>query len=184
MKAAVWIRVSSERQETANQVPAIEQFAEQRGFEIVKRYELHGSAWDGRPDPGYDREREAMLSDAWKGEFKVLVVWALDRITRGGAEDTLRIIRQLHERGVTLFSVQESWLNTTPEIQDVLVAFAGWMAKQESTRRSERIKAGLARRRSIGHTLGRPQGAKDKRQRKRSGYFAREARERELARVK
>jgi DNA invertase Pin-like site-specific DNA recombinase len=32
--------------------------------------------------------------------------------------------------------------------QDVLVAFAGWMAQQESRRRSERIKAGLDRRRA------------------------------------
>ena len=48
-----------------------------------------------------------------------------------------------------MVSVKESWLNGSPEIQDVLVAFAGWMAEQESARRSERIKAGLARRKSL-----------------------------------
>jgi DNA invertase Pin-like site-specific DNA recombinase len=46
--------------------------------------------------------------------------------------------------------VRESWLNGSPEVQDVLVAFAGWMAQMESRRKSERIKAGLARRQAEG----------------------------------
>jgi putative DNA-invertase from lambdoid prophage Rac len=69
-------------------------------------------------------------------------------------------------------SVKESWLNAAPEIQDVLVAFAGWMAQQESARRSERIRAGLARRRAEGKPVGRQPGAADKKPRKRSGYVA------------
>jgi putative DNA-invertase from lambdoid prophage Rac len=103
----------------------------------------------------------------------VIVVWALDRISRNGAEDVLRLIRQFRERGCILLSVQESWLNTTPEIQDVLVAFAGWMGQQESRRRSERIKAGLERRKAEGLPVGRQPGAVDKAKRKRSGYVAR-----------
>jgi len=39
-------------------------------------------------------------------------------------------MRQFHERGCTVVSVKESWLTGSPEIQDVLVAFAGWMAEQ------------------------------------------------------
>jgi DNA invertase Pin-like site-specific DNA recombinase len=82
-------------------------------------------------------------------------------------------MRQFRERGCVLLSAQESWLNTTPEIQDVLVAFAGWMAQQESRRRSERIGAGLERRKAAGLPVGRQPGAVDKTRRKRSGYVAR-----------
>jgi putative DNA-invertase from lambdoid prophage Rac len=89
-----------------------------------------------------------------------------------GAEDALRIIRQFRQRGCTVVSVKESWLNAAPEVQDVLVAFAGWMAQQESRRRSERIRAGLARRRAEGKPVGRQPGSTDKRPRKRSGYVA------------
>jgi DNA invertase Pin-like site-specific DNA recombinase len=85
----------------------------------------------------------------------------------------LRLIRQFRERGCVLLSVQESWLITTPEIQDVLVAFAGWMAQQGSGRRSERIKAGLERRKAQGLPVGRQPGAVDRSKRKRSGYVAR-----------
>jgi DNA invertase Pin-like site-specific DNA recombinase len=82
---------------------------------------------------------------------------------------------------LTVVSVKESWLTGAPEIQDVLVAFAGWMAQQESARRSERIRAGLARRKAQGKPVGRQPGAKDKGNRKRSGYLARWEREREHA---
>jgi DNA invertase Pin-like site-specific DNA recombinase len=65
----------------------------------------------------------------------------LDRITREGAEGALRLIRQLRERGCTLVSVQESWLNGSPEVQD---SFAGWMAQQESARHSGFGRPGTA----------------------------------------
>ena len=105
-------------------------------------------------------------------EVSVLIVWALDRITREGAEGALRLIRQLRERGCVLVSVQESWLNGSSEVQDILVAFAGWMAQQESARRSARIKAGLAKRKAEGKPVGRARGAGARKPRKRSGYVA------------
>jgi putative DNA-invertase from lambdoid prophage Rac len=172
-KAAVWFRVSTDKQEAANQQAGIDQFVAHHGYEVVRRYELSDSAWNGGKAGGaYQATIKQVLDAAHKGEFAVLVVWALDRITREGAEGALRLIRQLRERGCTLVSVQESWLNGSPEIQDVLVAFAGWMAQQESTRRSERIRAGLERRKAEGLPVGRQKGARDKGQRRRSGYMA------------
>jgi DNA invertase Pin-like site-specific DNA recombinase len=171
--AAVWLRVSTGRQETDNQVPDVERFAAHHGYEFAARYEVSESAWNGGKDGGeYRRTLKQALDDAHAGKFSVLIVWALDRITREGAEGALRIIRQFRERGCTVVSVKESWLNGSPEIQDVLVAFAGWIAQQESARRSERIKAGLARRKAEGLAVGRQPGATDKKARKRSGYVA------------
>lgn len=57
----------------------------------------------------------------------------LDRIVRddeSGAEAALRIFRQFRQRGCMVVSVKESWLNGSPEVQDVLVAFAGWMGSR------------------------------------------------------
>jgi len=53
------------------------------------------------------------------------------------------------------------------------MAFAGWMAQQKPRRRSERIKAGLERRKAQGLPVGRQPGAVDKSKTKRSGYVAR-----------
>jgi DNA invertase Pin-like site-specific DNA recombinase len=178
--AGVWIRVSTGSQEYANQLPDIERFAQHHGYELVERYEISDSAWNGGKDGGeYQRTLKRALDDAWAGKYSVLVVWALDRISRGGAEDVLSIIRRFRERGCVVVSIKESWLNSSPEVQDVLVAFAGWMAQQESLRRSERIRSAIARKKSDGTWTGR---GKDAGARKKSGYFAREARKRETAR--
>ena len=87
-RAAIWVRVSTGSQEAANQVPEIERFAAHHGYEIVERYEVSDSAWNGGKDGGeYQRTLKRAQDDAWAGKFSTLVVWSLDRISRGGAED-------------------------------------------------------------------------------------------------
>lgn len=182
--AAAWFRVSTGHQDSDNQVPDVDRFTAHHGYNVAKRYVVSDTAWKNGGGAEYKKALQQALDDAHAGKFKVLVVWALDRIVRddeSGAEAALRIIRQFRQRGVTVVSVKESWLNGSPEVQDVLVAFAGWMAQQESNRRSERIKAGLARRQAEGKPVGRQPGSADKKPRKRSGYVARWERERETA---
>jgi DNA invertase Pin-like site-specific DNA recombinase len=72
----------------------------------------------------YKATLQQALDDAWKGKFSVLIIWSLDRLTRGGAQDALRVLRQFRQRGCTVVSVQEWWLHGSPEVQDVLVSFA------------------------------------------------------------
>lgn len=182
-KAAALYRVSTGQQDAANQVPDVEHFAGHHGHELAITYSLADSAWNGGKETGeYRATIRRALDDAWAGKFSVLIVWALDRATREGAEGMLRLIRQFRERGCMVVSVKESWLNTAPEVQDVLVAFAGWQAQQESNRRSDRVKAGLERRRAEGKPVGRQRGAADKTPRRRSGYVARWERERQAPR--
>ena len=57
------------------------------------------------------------------------------------------------------------------ELGELLYAIAGWVARMESQRRSERTKAGLARVVAQGKKLGRPPGSKDRRKRKRRISF-------------
>jgi putative DNA-invertase from lambdoid prophage Rac len=76
---------------------------------------------------------------------------------------------------VQVLSYQEPWTEAGGELLDLLLAIAGWVARMESNRRSERTKAGLARAVAQGKRLGRPKGSKDSKKRKRSGYFARYA---------
>ena len=180
--AAIWLRGPAGHQDVADQLPGLERFTAHHGYEVTQTYTVSETAWNGGQDAGeYKRVLQRALDDARAGRFKVLIVWALDRITQDGAEGALRIIRQFRERGCTVVSVQEGWLSGAPEVQDVLVAFAGWMAQQESTRRSERIKAGLARRLAEGKPVGRQPGSGDKKPRQRSGYVARWERERAAA---
>jgi DNA invertase Pin-like site-specific DNA recombinase len=115
--AAVFMRVSSGEQEADNQEPGISRFCDHHDLCVVRRFVLvDDSAWADSGSPDYKAALKSALEAAWRGEFKVLVIWALDRLTRQGAEDALRLIRQFKERGVVVMSVQESWLNGSPEI--------------------------------------------------------------------
>ena len=77
--------------------------------------------------------------------------------------------------GVKVISLQEPWTDMPGDMGEILYAMAGWAARLESQRRSERTKAGLARARAAGKKLGRPKGAKDKHKRRTAGYFLRYA---------
>ncbi len=170
--AAFWFRVSTGHQDSDNQIPDVEAFTAHHGYAEAARYVISDTAWKDGGGPEYKAALQKALDDAHAGKFSVLVVWCLDRIVRNGAEDALRVIRLFRQRGCTVVSVKESWLNGSPEVQDVLVAFAGWMAERESARRSERIRAGLARRKAEGKPVGRKAGSTDKGKRRRSGYVA------------
>ena len=172
-KAAVWLRVSTTDQHSDNQVPDVEQFCGHHGYQVSETYTVSDSAWkDGTGGAEYQATLARVLADAHAGKFSVLVVWAADRLVRTGIEELLKVTRQLRERGVTLVSVREPWLSGNDATTELLLAIAGWVAHQESQRRSERIRAGLARRKAEGLPVGRAAGARDKRPRKKSGYYA------------
>ena len=62
------------------------------------------------------------------------------------------------------------------ETSELLVPILAWVAAQESGRRSERIKTGLACKKAQGGHLGRRAGAKDKTKRSNAGCIERRKR--------
>lgn len=171
IKGALWLRVSTGEQHSLNQLPALQDFAERRGLEVAETYIATESGWQG----AQQKHLRKVYADARAGKFDVLLVWALDRLSREAVAPTLEIVNRLGKSGVEVWSIQESWLETSGELRDLLLAMVGWVANYESNRRSERTKAGLARAKTQGAQLGRPTGSKDQKKRKRSGYFARYA---------
>jgi putative DNA-invertase from lambdoid prophage Rac len=147
-RAAVYVRVSTDRQTASNQVTEARQLAVARGFEPVL-YEEVESAAKARP------VLERMLDDVRAGRVHAVAVWALDRLHRSmtGAINT---VLELDRRGVPVLSVREGWLDTSGPVRPLLVAIFGWVAEQERTRLIERTKAGLERARREGKRLGRP----------------------------
>jgi DNA invertase Pin-like site-specific DNA recombinase len=173
---ALWCRVSTDEQTTDNQLTQLRQMAERRGWTVVTEYVLTESAWNGKHRATLNRA----MQSARLGEYDVLLVWALDRLSREGVEATLGILRRFRQHGVPVVSLQEPWTDTgDPHLAELLSSIFAWMAHAESERRSERTKAGLARRKAEGKPIGRLPGAKDKAPRKRSGYVKRWENERE-----
>ena len=172
-KVALYLRVSTEEQTVANQLPALEAFAKSRGWEIVEVYQESESAWRS----GHQRELSRVLTDCRQGQLgaDVVLVWALDRLSREGAAAILNLINTFKAYGVRVISYQEPWTEAPGEFGEVLYAIAGWVARMESKRKSERTKAGMERARREGKQIGRPKGSGDKKRRKRTGYLLRYA---------
>jgi len=171
VKCVIYARVSGKAQETANQIDILTSWAEQKDFEVVEIYQEQESAWKS----GHQKELARLKADVMRHRFEVVLVWALDRLSREGSAAILNLIDSLKAYGVRVLSYQESWTEAPGAIGEILYAIAGWVARMESERRSERTKAGLARAIKSGSKLGRPKGSKDKQKRRRTGYLLRYA---------
>jgi DNA invertase Pin-like site-specific DNA recombinase len=146
--AALYIRVSTDKQTVENQIAELRQFASARGFEAVIYEEVESAA---KARPVMDR----MLADARAGKVRAILVWALDRLHRSMV-GSIQTVLECDRIGVPVISVREPWLDTAGPVRPLLIAIFGWVAEQERARLIERTKAGLARARAQGTRLGRP----------------------------
>ncbi|MFC1902985.1 recombinase family protein [Chloroflexota bacterium] len=163
-EAVIYSRVSTEEQTTANQVDVLSAWAKQREYFITEIYQEQESAWKA----GHQKELAHLLDDARRRKFDIVLVWALDRLSREGPLAILTLVNKLKICRVKVISYQESWTEAPGELGELLYALSGWVARMESPtqRRSERTKAGLARLVAQGKRLGRPPGSKDKKKRR------------------
>jgi hypothetical protein len=79
-RAVLYLRVSTVDQTTANQERELRAVAERAGWEVVHVYKDHGiSGAKGRDKrPQYN----AMLRDAFRRQFDVVMAWSVDRLGR------------------------------------------------------------------------------------------------------
>ena len=151
-RVAIYLRVSTREQTTANQRIELESWAKRQGHELVASYEesgVSGAKWrDKRPQLG------AMLRAATRREFDVLAVWSVDRLGRS-LGDLLKTLHELHAVGVELVLHQQG-LDTRTAGGRALFQMLGVFAEFERAILIERTRAGLARARREGKRLGRP----------------------------
>jgi putative DNA-invertase from lambdoid prophage Rac len=162
MKAALYLRVSTNEQDATNQLLALEGYAERHHLEIHHVYKESATAWKR----GHQAQLSQLLEDARAGHFQLVLVWALYRLSREGPLAILRLVDRLKGYGVKVVSYQESWTEAPGDLADILYAITGWVARMESQRISERTKLGMARARAEGKPIGQRGPDKRKRQRR------------------
>lgn len=165
-RAAIWLRVSTNDQTTENQRADLLRLAEMRGFSVVKEYDLTGvSGASG----GAHKYLSNVIADARSATdgFDVLLIWALDRLSREGIQATLGMLQRLTNAGIDIVSHREAEIDTTSPFGELAISTFAIFARLESERISERTRSGLARAKEGGKQLGRPKGSKDKKKRRR-----------------
>jgi DNA invertase Pin-like site-specific DNA recombinase len=151
-RAAIYVRVSTDKQTIENQVAALCQIAERRGWEVVEQYQDAGISGakgrDGRP--GLDQ----MLKDAQRRKFDVIMAWAIDRLGRS-LIDLLGTIQTLEACSVDMYLDQQS-IDTTTPAGKLMFQVCGAFAEFERSMIRQRVSAGLKRAVAQGKQLGRP----------------------------
>ena len=151
-RAAIYVRVSTDRQTVENQVQELRRIAERRGWEVVEEYRDAGiSGVKGRDQrPGLD----TMLKDAQRRRFDVVMAWAIDRMGRS-LIDLLGTIQALEACNVDLYLDQPA-IDTTTPAGKLMFQVCGAFAEFERSMIRQRVRAGLARAVKDGKRLGRP----------------------------
>jgi DNA invertase Pin-like site-specific DNA recombinase len=148
-RIALYLRVSTSKQDTHNQRRELEAVAARSGWEIVRVFQDNGISGakgrDGRP--GLD----AMLKAVNAREFDLVAAWSVDRLGRS-LTDLLSILQHLKDKGVDL---HQQGLDTSTTAGKAMFQMLGMFAEFERGIIKERVNAGLARARANGTKLGR-----------------------------
>jgi DNA invertase Pin-like site-specific DNA recombinase len=152
MRVALYARVSTETQHTDNQLAELKRYADARGWPVNDQhvYIDHGVSGNKESRPALD----AMLKDAKRRRFDLLLVWRLDRLGRS-LKHLVVLLDDLRAFGVQFASLNEAIDTSTPSGQLMLHLLAAF-AQFERERIRERVFAGLARARQQGKVIGRP----------------------------
>lgn len=173
-KVALYCRVSTNLQTNDNQLLILERYAIERGLEYVLFEEME-STRKTRPV----KASLISLLRSKENDFDAVIVSKLDRFARSSTELILDI-KEIVDKGIAFISVGDNLDFGTASGRlhfKILAAFAEF----ERDLISQRTREGLARVKAQGLVkLGRPKGSTDKKVRKKSGYYLKEARKRQL----
>jgi DNA invertase Pin-like site-specific DNA recombinase len=148
-KVAVYVRVSSPDQHVESQLYDLRELAAQKGYEIVREYEDRGVCGQKARRPGLD----ALMSDARRKKFSVVLVAAFDRIARS-TRNFLQIIDELDSMGIEFISRREG-VATGDAMGRLFMTIISAIAELERSLVVERVKSGMRRARLEGRQIGR-----------------------------
>lgn len=168
MKAGIYYRVSTaEKQDIGMQKKAIIDYVKREGIEIYNEYSDIGISGKKESRPEFDK----LLNDMRNKNFDCIIVYKLDRIGRS-ISHLLKLFEEFSKRDIKFISITQNFNTTTPEGR-LFLRMMMLLAEYERELTISRINSGLDRVRAEGRKLGRPFGAKDKKRRRKSGYYLR-----------
>lgn len=150
MIVALYARVSTEGQETDNQMLRLRDAAESRGYIVYAEYiDVASGACSRRP------QLDHMLADAKAGRIQKIMAVKLDRLARSVINLT-GIMQNLEEWNVAVEFLDQP-IDTTTASGRFTTTILAAVAEFERELICDRTKDGQARARAQGKMIGRPQ---------------------------
>lgn len=161
IRAAIYLRVSTEDQHVENQRPECEELVSKRGWTVHPAHLVEETGSGAKARAGWER----VLELARARKIERVVAWSLDRVGRTlwGVADAFR---ELDKIGCPIVTVREPWLEveSLAGLDPMLVEYMrvqmvhqfAFIAAWERRRLIERTMLGLAAARKRGSVGGRP----------------------------
>jgi len=165
MKAAVYVRVSTQDQSLEAQKESCIQYCDRMNLAHVIFEEKISGAKASRP------ELDKMLQKVRAGEFDSVVVHKLDRLGRSTIH-LIQLIEEFRNKNVQFISVTQG-INTKEAMGRFFLTIMAGIAELEREFIRERTQLRINSLKAKGKKLGRPKGSKDKKVRRKSGYYQR-----------
>src|SRR5713101_1430419 len=148
-RAGVYVRVSTDGQDTEMQESELKEYCARRGWESI--------LYRDRGQSGAKQDRPALnslLSDLRKRRLHVVLVWSLDRLARS-LKQLLSISEECRSLGVDLVSLRQN-IDTTLPAGRLTFQILGAVAEFERELLRVRVRAGMEQARRAGKRIGRP----------------------------
>ncbi len=149
-RAALYVRVSSEEQNTAAQERALREYVQRRGWKLQQIYRDQGISGASSNRPALNE----LLKACRRGSVDVVVVWKFDRFARS-LKQLMSGLEMCRALGIDFVSVTEA-VDTSLPAGELVFQMIGAVAQFERSLIGERVKSGLANARAKGKLLGRP----------------------------
>jgi len=149
LRAALYARVSTGKQDEAMQLCEMREFCERRKWTL-----------DVFADAGYSGAKASrpqlnrLLAECRRRKYDVVVVYRFDRFARS-VKQLVEALAEFNELGIQFVSIHENVDTTLPQGKLLFHIFAA-IAEFERELTRERVLSGLAHARARGVTLGRP----------------------------
>ena len=149
MRAAIYSRVSTDRQTTDNQNIQLTEVAEKMGWSVDAIYsDVISGSTENRP------QLDEMMLSVMRKDVDVVMAWSVDRLGRS-LQHLVALLSDLHSKDVNLYLHQQGIDTTTPTGR-MMFQMMGVFAEFEKEMIRNRVCAGLDRARKQGKRLGRP----------------------------
>ena len=152
MRAALYVRVSTDGQTCENQERELRASAARMGHQVIYVFRDDGiSGAKGRDRrPGFD----ALHRDIARRRFDLVMAWSVCRLGRS-LRDLLALLEDMRAKNVDLY-LEKQGLDTSTPSGRLMFQMVGAFSEFERAMISERVRSGMARARANGRHVGRP----------------------------
>jgi len=151
-KIAIYVRVSTNKQDSTNQLIELRNLANRLNYEIVQEYTDNGiSGTKGREDrPGLD----LLLNHAGQRKFEQVMIFDITRLGRS-LQNCIETLNYLNSLNIDIL-IQKQGIDTSTSVGRLTFSLMASLGEYEKNLMRERIVLGINRAKSQGKKLGRP----------------------------